>query len=100
MSAVKQLAGRGVEGMEEESPLYHFDLSMEELNELITNPEGFLGNLGVPVSAARTILLSRWNEAYSPSDGWQASVDSATDNPRACCTTGDGGMTCTKWRAD
>jgi len=107
--AVKQLTGPGVPGMEDEAPLYHFDLSMDELVELIMDPEVFLAGIDVPTSAARTILFLRWNEVYSPDEGWQSRhADDATSNeeifelqarrPRACCTTGDGGMTCTVWK--
>jgi hypothetical protein len=39
---VTQLAGPGVPGMEDDIPLYHFDVSAEEMQELIADPDGFL----------------------------------------------------------
>jgi hypothetical protein len=44
---VTQLAGPGVPGMEDDIPLYHFDVSPEEMKELIADPDGFVVRLGL-----------------------------------------------------
>ena len=44
---VTQLAGPGVPGMEDDIPLYHFDVSPEEMKELIADPDGFIVRLGL-----------------------------------------------------
>ena len=44
---VKQLAGPGVPGLEHDSPVFHFDLGMDLMPELMGNPVEFLKRLGL-----------------------------------------------------
>jgi hypothetical protein len=45
--SVKQLAGPGVPGLEHDPPVFHFDLGMELMPELLANPVEFLEQLGL-----------------------------------------------------
>jgi len=89
---VQQLAGGRIEGLEHCPPLYHFDLSEDELYEFVRNPESTLNRLDVPVPKPLSIVLARWDDAFSEIEGWQSV--GAEHNLRGCCYTTDGGMIC------
>jgi hypothetical protein len=44
---VTQLAGPGVPGLEHDPPVFHFDLGMEQMPELLRDPVRFLKGLGL-----------------------------------------------------
>lgn len=42
-----QLAGPGVQTMERDTPLYHFDIDKRQLDKLLANPVDFCKRLGI-----------------------------------------------------
>lgn len=97
MVEVTKLAGKGVPGMENDPPLYHFDATPEEMAQLLADPHRFLEEANLPTSAADHITLCRWAEAYSPEHGWQRRANGGSDGglPKSCCyISGESEMTC------
>jgi hypothetical protein len=47
---VKQLAGPGVPGMEDDTPLWHFDVDVAHIPALVSDPGKFFA--GTPIAAA------------------------------------------------
>ncbi|MFC5146943.1 hypothetical protein [Streptomyces aureoversilis] len=92
MVKVTQLSGKGVAGLESDPPLYHFDATAEELGQLIADPRRFLEDAGLPASAANSITLSKWADAYSPERGWVLRKDAGSAS--SCCYVSDNEMTC------
>ena len=43
----KQLAGPGVPGMEDDIPVYHFDILDEDVPAMLADPIGFLSSRGI-----------------------------------------------------
>jgi hypothetical protein len=92
---VQQLAGGSVPGLEHCPPIYHVDVSEDEWDELIRSPKSFLERLGIPVPKHVNFTLSKWDEAFSETEGWQPAGES-TRRPAGCCYVTDGGMICHK----
>ncbi|MEU9883880.1 hypothetical protein [Streptomyces phaeochromogenes] len=96
MPEVQQLAGPGIKGLEQDPPLYHFDVTPDELDQLIGDPETFLREMGLPLLAAKSIISSRWDEIYTETGGWRprGGGHAGGARPRACCYVTDGAMIC------
>jgi hypothetical protein len=43
----KKIAGPGVPGMEDDIPVYHFDIADEDVPAMLADPIGFLGGRGI-----------------------------------------------------
>lgn len=96
MATVNQLTGPGVEGLEDEAPTYHWDMSPEEFEEYLANPVEFGRKIGLPEGIGVNIHLVRWTEGWAgPEKGWISRTGETARPPVIkgfCCVGGsDGG---------
>jgi hypothetical protein len=93
---VQQLTGGTVKGLEHCPPLYHFDLSADEFEELTRNPGPTLDRLGLNFLPKPTyITLLKPDQEWSETEGWQQRM-AAVDIPGGVCchSWADGGVQC------
>ncbi|MHA3703665.1 hypothetical protein ACXR2U_15925 [Jatrophihabitans sp. YIM 134969] len=73
-SNLKQLAGPGVPGLEQDPPLYHFDVDAKDAAALHADPHGFLARLGLGpeqgIAPARNVRVT-WTSRFWTSAGWK-----------------------------
>jgi hypothetical protein len=108
---VKQLSGPGVPGLETDPPVFHFDLGMDLMPELVADPVGFLRGLGlgpdqgVAPKGSMTVRLtspewawdgSRWvAQEDQPVADDAGAPDAGTHARSSCCyISGPEEMTC------
>jgi hypothetical protein len=91
---VKQLTGKGVEGLEHCPPSYHVDFTPEGFERLVANPEDVFTELGfVDPLPGITVELARPLEGFSEMEGWVSAKNNTTTG--FCCVAGaDGGVKC------
>lgn len=99
---VDQLTGPGVPGLEEDPPLYHFDIDVDEMEELSADPAGFLQRLGLgpdkgiaPTGNVQLITHPgmRWSgREWMRRDAAEEARLPA--KPKACCYVSDDSMIC------
>jgi hypothetical protein len=87
---VTQLAGPGVPGMEDDIPLYHFDVSPEEMKELIADPDGFVVRLGLRPDEDHEYGKVNLRLAGPSSDA----PDGRMTSHSCCYISGESEMTC------
>jgi hypothetical protein len=87
---VTKLAGPGVPGMEDDIPLYHFDVSAEEMEELIADPDEFVVRLGLRPDKDRD--YGKVNLRFVGRDG---GTPDAGASHSCCYISGESEMTCT-----
>ena len=104
--SVNQLAGPGVPGLEHDPPVFHFDLGMELMPELLANPVEFLKELGlgpeqgVAPKGYMSVRLTgpewTWNgrEWVGREDQEVSSKDAGTARSSCCYISGPAEMTC------
>jgi hypothetical protein len=90
MDKVVQLSGKGKEGLEDCPTFYHFDIENDEFLRFLADPKPILDRIGM--KAPLTIVLPSWEGLQGGVEGLQGQP---TQRTKVCCTTGDGGMTCT-----
>ena len=100
---VKQMAGPGVPGMEHEAPLYHIDVELDDVVELVSDPVGFMKSIGlgppqgVAPAGAMNVHFSSSNWTWY-AGAWRFSEDAKAAAPnagvpmRACCWIHDDEM--------
>lgn len=103
---VKQLAGPGVAGLEHDPPVFHFDLEMDLMPELLENPVEFLRQLGlgpeqgVAPKGTMTVRLTgpewTWNGVrwVAREDQAVATVEASASSTSCCYISGPAEMTC------
>jgi hypothetical protein len=91
---VTQLAGPGVPGMEDDIPLYHFDVSAE-IAELIADPDGFVVRLGLRPDKDREYGKVSLRLAGRDSDDPDGGTPPDGGTSHSCCyISGESEMTC------
>jgi hypothetical protein len=109
---VQQLAGPGVEGLETDPPLYHFDIDFDQVWRLIADPVGFLaeldlgpeqgiapeGNVNVITTFAHEWTDHAWRR--SGSDEGDQTHEAGSTTLRGCCYTSDDSLVCHKHSVD
>jgi hypothetical protein len=92
---VTQLAGPGVPGMEDDIPLYHFDVSPEEMKELIADPDEFVVRLGLRPATDREYGKVNLRLAGRDSDDPDGGAPPDGGTSHSCCyISGESEMTC------
>ncbi len=99
---VTQLAGPGIPGMEDDTPLYHFDVPADQMAELIADPDAFLTRLGLRPARDRKYakVNLRVLEASADAPDGGTSPEGGTTlpeggMPHSCCYfSGESEMTC------
>jgi hypothetical protein len=92
---VTQLAGPGVSGMEDDIPLYHFDVSPEEMQELIADPDGFVVRLGLRPDEDHEYGKVNLRLAGPSSDDPDGGTPPDGGTSHSCCyISGESEMTC------
>jgi hypothetical protein len=101
MENVRKLAGEGVEGLHDCPPLYHFDVSNEEFEELRKDPAAFLANMdqevlmnnGFDPDSPPSVTLG---PAFSQTRGWESAEPTPQMRPGdVCCYwSGPNEVTC------
>ena len=90
-----KLAGPGVPGMEDDIPLYHFDVSAEEMEELIADPDGFVVRLGLRPDRDREYGKVNLRLAGRESDDPDGGTPPDGGTSHSCCyISGESEMTC------
>jgi hypothetical protein len=99
---VIQISGPGVAGLEDEPPMYHFDVPPEDCDELIQDPVGYLAKLDLTRDIAPqgdiVFTLEGYGETWVPGEGWvdrEQPADYATKG--CCCHTRHGVLCCRYW---
>lgn len=65
---VQQLAGPGIEGLEHDPPVYHFDLEQPMMEQLLANPVEFLAGIGL--GPEQGVALGGTMEVRLTGDQW------------------------------
>lgn len=89
--------GVGVEALEKDPPLYHFDVEGDDWAALIADPEQFLARLGLGpdqgIAPAGAVQLSIGARTWT-GEGWQGSTYTNSLQPRGCCYVSDDAVYC------
>ncbi|GAA4033513.1 hypothetical protein GCM10023063_16500 [Arthrobacter methylotrophus] len=90
---VRRISGPGVEGMEDDPVIYHFDVMHENISDFILDPASFLSLLGIAPEGPNPVHVT-----FSPGkQGEGSGLENLKRNPgpKWCCTShGDGGVSC------
>jgi hypothetical protein len=97
-SNVIKLAGPGVQGREQDPPLFHVDVPKEDVNALVVDPVSFLAERGIgkeqgiAPDGTMDLTLASPNRVW---DGRQWLEQSDTPQPRdLCCYTSGSRIIC------
>jgi hypothetical protein len=97
----RQLSGPGIEGLETDPPLYHFDVEPDDLGALVEDPAGFLAAMGltaekgVATTGRIDVTLNRFNDRWIPGRGWVLGKDLDKLAPaKGCCYLSDEKVVC------
>lgn len=105
---VTKVAGPGVPGLENDIPLYHFDVEMEDMRQLIADPDDFVARLGLRPDTTRQypkMNLLRGGFAFDATDGGapdggapttlpEGGLPDGGTPPHSCCYTTEEAMIC------
>jgi hypothetical protein len=81
--------------MEDDIPLYHFDVSAEEMEELIADPDGFVVRLGLRPDRDREYGKVNLRLAGRESDDPDGGTPPDGGTSHSCCyISGESEMTC------
>ena len=100
--SVVKLAGPGVPGLEDDSPLCHFDVPAERMAEVVRDPEAFATRLGLRPPRAREyapvtlrVIPSSADSTFEATAGDEPTVLGVEAAPHACCyLSGEDEITC------
>lgn len=98
MPHVEQLTGNegGDGGGKPCVPIFHFDVSGGEVDELVQNPVSFLKKIGVELHSSASLEIGRVSQSYSE-EGWRELEKGDTAEtywPGMCCHIVDGNVKC------
>ena len=99
---VVQLAGPGIPGMEDDTPLFHFDVPAERMEEFVRDPDAFAEKLRLRPPRDRgyahvnlRVVPSSAGPALEPKPGDEPTVLGVEAAPHACCYfSGENEITC------
>ena len=99
---VTRLAGPGVSGLENDTPLHHFDVPAHRMPEFTRDPDSFVARLGLRPPRERP--YGRVNLRVVPGEGGEVTAAAMSDDdstllrvdaPHACCyLSGEDEITC------
>lgn len=100
--ATQQLAGPGVDGLDQDPPLFHFDIDSDQIEDLLNDPQGFLTRIGLGPDQGiapngRVNVITNFNQQWT-GRAWRKRDVGAEARPRrapkGCCYVSDDSVIC------
>jgi len=99
---VTQLSGRGIAGLENDPPMYHFDVEPEQADELMTDPTAFLEKMGltqkhgIAPEGRVSVTWTRGNRWDHEKQSWVriSNTETLGKTIRGCCYVSDDSVIC------